>query len=265
MNQQQKIEYWQAFDRFRKSRELKYAPKIAKALNAQKAEFIEQFKSQGYVTKLNSLPLQQIIRNLYFDAAITFGAKVLTNVKRTQVKSLEVKRRMPIGFNARMQFLIEQYYGLDFLNLSEGISDTTRQILFDVLTEAQNLGKSFDDIVKELEGTELSKVRSRLIARTETVAASNSGAMLAAQESGILLKKVWIATYDSRTRHTHRGVQTGAIDIDEPFKVGKYEMMQPGSKKQPNGLPVGPEEVCNCRCCVSFVPVRDRGRIVSLN
>lgn len=261
MNPQQRLQYWQVFDNFRKSRESLYAPKIAKVLNQQKREFIEKYRqglTSGFL--LNSEPLKLIIRNLYFDAGINFGDKVRYFLKQQASQ----KRRMPMGFNQRMQELIEMYYGVDFLNMSEGITDTTRQLLVDVLTNAQRDGLGFDDTIALLEGTELSRNRARLIARTETITAANSGSMLSAKESGIVVNKVWIATQDARTRHDHYNVSADAIDIDAAFKVGQYEMEQPGARRQPNGLPVPAKEVCNCRCCVSFIAVRDAsGRVLT--
>jgi uncharacterized protein with gpF-like domain len=262
MNQQKKREYWQVFDRFRKSRELIYTPKIAKVLNQQKVEFIEKYK-QGHLIgmKLNAEPLQALIRTLCLDAGIRFGHKVLVNIKRQKT---EQKARMPIGFNARMQELIEQYYLMDFHDFADSITDTTRDLLQKVLIRAQADGLGFDDTIKQLEATELSRARARLIARTETVTAANSGAHLSAKESGILVKKVWIATQDDRTRHDHYFVSAEAIDIDDPFIVGPYQMDHPGVRKQPNGLAVPPKEVCNCRCVVAYEPVRDAaGRTIT--
>lgn len=263
MTAKQRLEYWQVFDQFRKSREKLYAPKIAKALTAQKREFIEQFKRGATTFILSGAALKAIITNLYFDGAVTFGAKVQANL--TRLRRNEQKARMPIGFSVRMQQLIEQYYGVDFLNLSEGITETTKELLYQVLVTAQRDGLGFDDIVKQLESTELSKNRARLIARTETVTAANSGAYLAAKESGILVKKVWIATRDHRTRHDHSSVSKEEIDADLPFKVGAYEMLYPGIRKQPNGLAVPAKEVVNCRCVVAHVPQRDASGRVILN
>jgi hypothetical protein len=259
MNQQQRLEYWQVFDRFRKSRETLYAPKIARVLNAQKQQFIEQYKAGEHIL-LSAAPLKALITDLYFDAAITFGAKVRANLTRQQSRQ---KARMPIGFNERMQQLIEQYYGVDFLNMSQDITDTTRGMLYAILTKAQNDGLGFDDIVKLLDQTPISPNRARLIARTETVTAANSGAFLAAKESGIKLKKIWIATKDNRTRRDHAHVSTAEIDEDEAFAVGAYEMMHPGIRRQPNGLAVPAKEVVNCRCVIAHVPQRDAsGRVI---
>lgn len=261
LTDQQKKDYWQVFDNFRKSRERKYAPVIQRILQQQKAEFIHKYKT-GHLAGITLSPdnLYKAIKALYYDAGTTFGHKVLVSIKRQR----EQKARMPIGFNARMQQLIEKYYGLDFLTFSQGITDTTRDLLNAVLIKAQRDGLGFDDTIKLLEGTELSKARARLIARTETVTAANAGAQLAARDSGILVNKVWIATQDNRTRHDHYAVSSAAIGLDEAFNVGGYEMDHPGVRKQPDGSPVSPKEVCNCRCVVAHVPVRDiRGLAIS--
>lgn len=261
MTQQFKREYWQVFDNFRKSREEKYAPKIGRALRDQKKEFIEQFKQGATDFKLNAQPLQTIIKELYFDAGITFGHKVLVSINRQKAE----KARMPIGFNEEMQRLIEQYYGVDFLNQSEDIADTTRDELMKVLIQAQRDGLGFDDTLKLVQAKDISENRKRLIARTETVTAANSGAHLSAKQSGILVNKVWIPTLDNRTRHDHSMVSPEPIDIDSPFIVGAYEMLHPGIRRQPNGLPVPAKEVANCRCVEAFQAVRDASGRVLMN
>jgi hypothetical protein len=59
--------------------------------------------------------------------------------------------------------------------------------------------------------------------------------------------KYWIATYDSRTRDTHLVIeQQNPLDIDDDFKVGEYDMSQPGDPKG------GAEEIINCRCTIAF-------------
>lgn len=251
-----KRDYWIVFNSFQKSREKKYAPMIQRALLAQKADFINQYKA-GQITVLNSAPMVEVIHSLYLDAAIVFGAKVLASLKQE-------KARMPMGFNYRMQQLIESYFGIDFLNLSTGISDTTKDILMNVLIDAQAQGLGFDEIIRQLEKTELSKARAAMIARTETVSSANHGAMLGATESGLLVKKVWIATMDNRTRHDHSRVSTEAIGYNEPFNVGGYDMQQPGDKGGKNGaLRVPAKEIVNCRCAVAFEPQRDaNGRLI---
>ena len=79
-------------------------------------------------------------------------------------------------------------------------------------------------------------------ARTAVTGAENAGRIDAynrAVDLGIDMKKMWIATLDNRTRHSHREVDGEAIDVNDTFSNGcEY----PGDPAGP------PEEVWNCRC-----------------
>lgn len=79
-------------------------------------------------------------------------------------------------------------------------------------------------------------------ARTMTTSAENAGRLDSyrrAKDMGIEVMKTWVATLDSRTRHTHRMIDGETVDVDEPFSNG---LMFPAD---PDG---DPEEVYNCRC-----------------
>ncbi len=84
-------------------------------------------------------------------------------------------------------------------------------------------------------------------ARTALTGAMNSGRLEAgrrAVEMGIELKKQWFATYDERTRDSHRQIDREVADIEQPFSNG---CMMPGD-------PAGePSEVYNCRCAMRYV------------
>lgn len=79
-------------------------------------------------------------------------------------------------------------------------------------------------------------------ARTMTTSAQNGGRedqFKRAQAMGIKSKKVWIATWDFRTRESHRRLDGEIIKMGEKFSNG---LRYPGD---PNGTPA---EVYNCRC-----------------
>ena len=79
-------------------------------------------------------------------------------------------------------------------------------------------------------------------ARTAVTGAENAGRMASYQEAqkmGIKMRKEWVATLDSRTRHSHRMVDGEKIDLKKEFSNG---LMYPGD---PNGKPA---EIYNCRC-----------------
>jgi len=97
--------------------------------------------------------------------------------------------------------------------------------------------------------------RLEMIARTETMRASNYGNLNLMSDWGIE-KKEWLATADQRTRDTHLAAWDeysgdGAIPIDEAFIVGGAHLDYPGDPSGP------PEETINCRC--TTLPVVEGG------
>lgn len=90
--------------------------------------------------------------------------------------------------------------------------------------------------------------RAEIIARTETIRASNAGSTALYRDWGVKFKEWW-ATADNRTRDTHQvgaavGKEPLVVGIDEPFIIGGVPLMYPGDP----GAPL--REVANCRCTV---------------
>jgi SPP1 gp7 family putative phage head morphogenesis protein len=110
-------------------------------------------------------------------------------------------------------------------------------------------GESMDKIAKRLapmiDGNRAAAVRN---ARTAVTYAENQGRLdsmeAAEEECGLVYKKQWVATHDSRTRDSHLEVDGEAVFLDEYFSNG---LMCPAD-------PMGdPEEVYNCRCTMNRV------------
>ena len=114
-------------------------------------------------------------------------------------------------------------------------------------------------------GTDRWPNRARTVARTETIAAVNSGvyrgAVLEAEQRGDPAPfKQWISTEDRRTRPTHVEADKQRTLLTSPFVVGGSPLLFPGDPRGPAA------EVINCRC--SLLPVvlgetidwTDRGR-----
>ena len=75
--------------------------------------------------------------------------------------------------------------------------------------------------------------------------AQNAGRLDAyqrASDMGIKMKKTWVATLDSRTRHDHRVLDGQTVDIDKPFVVNGRKIMSPGDPSADADL------IWNCRC-----------------
>ena len=106
-------------------------------------------------------------------------------------------------------------------------------------------GVEGEDLAFALE--RLPNYRVENIARTETMRASNEGALALYRNWGTK-KKEWLATVgDGRTRPEHEDANGQVVGIDEPFIVGGVEMQHPGDANAPLRL------VCQCRC--TTIPV----------
>ena len=104
-------------------------------------------------------------------------------------------------------------------------------------------GDSMDKIAKRIMNVqEMNKTQAIRSARTIVTGAENKGrqdSYARAEADGIILERTWLATNDSRTRHSHAVLDGETKPIDTPFSNG---LMYPGD---PDGEP---SEVYNCRC-----------------
>lgn len=79
-------------------------------------------------------------------------------------------------------------------------------------------------------------------ARTMVTSTQNGGrvdAIKRLDDMGVKSQKVWLATHDDRTRHTHRILDYEAVDVDAKFSNGLEFPADPSGD---------PSEVYNCRC-----------------
>lgn len=144
------------------------------------------------------------------------------------------------------------------------ISDTTRKQVMALIDQGVKDGLGVDAIVKSIRGSipGIASLRAHIIARTETHAASNYGAMGVAKASGRPLRKTWVSVHDHRTRDfgegdrivdmfNHRIMDGVTVGMDDPFMVPNKmasvdPLMFPGD---PNG---SAGNIILCRCVMQF-------------
>lgn len=98
------------------------------------------------------------------------------------------------------------------------------------------------------------------IARTESTAASNFGAIKSAKTFGFRVVKEWISGQDARVRRKplsrfdHLAMDGVQVPQEQPFifNDGEDAIQFPGD---PTGEP---GNIINCRCAVAMVPARDK-------
>ena len=110
-------------------------------------------------------------------------------------------------------------------------------------------GESMDKISKRIMNVqEMNKTQAIRSARTIVTGAENKGrqdSYKRAEKDGIVMKREWIATNDSRTRHWHAELDGVETDIDEPWVNDFGEIMFPGDPS------ADPANTYNCRCSMS--------------
>ena len=126
-------------------------------------------------------------------------------------------------------------------DLIVSIADTTFDALKVTLTEGIKLGESIPKLAARVtaEYTDCKGYRAVRIARTETITASNQGALQAYKQSGVVEKKEWLLAADA-CEICFEQANAGPIPINENF---------PGGFDAPTAHP-------NCKC--SILPVIEK-------
>lgn len=125
------------------------------------------------------------------------------------------------------------------IDLAWGKKQITASVTSSILQGKSIKGMS-DDLQKRI--TTMNRDSAIRTARTAVTGAQNAGRMdsyAAAEKMGIKLKKEWLATLDSRTRHSHAMLDGEQVEQDDKFSNG---CRFPGDPQGP------PWEVYNCRC-----------------
>ena len=97
--------------------------------------------------------------------------------------------------------------------------------------------------------TDMNGVSAIRNARTMVTGAENAGRidmMHKAATDGVIMRKRWIATTDSRTRDWHRDLDGIEVDMDEPFQNDFGDIMFPGDPTADGA------NVWNCRCTLGY-------------
>lgn len=125
------------------------------------------------------------------------------------------------------------------IDLEYGKKQITKSVTSSIL-QGKSIKHMADDLQKRI--TTMSRDSAIRTARTAATGAQNAGRMdsyAAAEKMGIKLKKEWLATLDSRTRHSHAMLDGEQVAQDKKFSNG---CRFPGDPQGP------PWEIYNCRC-----------------
>jgi len=228
--------------------EAQFRGRIQRELIAAIREAMRVYELTGEVPVMNDLRprLEAVYRQMAEVSVRTFGARVIDQGKAFR-PDLERK-----DFAATFARIAVAYIAQEAIRRRiTAVSETTRAQVVNAVTAGFDEGLGVAEIARSINSQvqAFTAARAAMIARTETHGAANYGAQEAAKETGLRLKKEWVAAADERTRQDHVDADGELVDETAPFIVGGEELMFPGD---PAGSAA---QVVNCRCAVSHVVI----------
>jgi len=147
---------------------------------------------------------------------------VLDESGNRELTKLEIDAAFDVA-NPEVQKWLKGYVPVFSKNLEAVSVEKLRRELIAGLEK----GESIPELMKRVNGTyaNWNKMRSRTIARTETIRGSNQGAIEAYRQSGVVKKKEWVSFLDSRTCADCAALNGEIVELEEIFveKEGKYD------------------------------------------
>jgi len=215
-------------DALQRRYERRYEKQIYKALKKQLQPYLDAIKqAPGNINQFDLIspaPLADVLENLYVTAGVAYADAMYSAI---QPPSKATKEQLRAGWRDFMR----RFAVLNLTKLLLDINQTSKKIIERIVLIGLQEGIGVLEIAKTIEESvnEIFTNRSKLIARTEMVKATNTAAMQSAQTSDFMYEKKWVPATDNRTREDHIVMLNKPyIPFDQPFIVGGYEMDRPG-------------------------------------
>ncbi len=262
-NAKERARVWSKSQRMRKSHERRFALQLSRALLSEGAVVADVVKGVNsaddaiglakHAIDGNREKLLRVIRENMRLVGKDFGDATLRAAK-AEFESFETKG------NIKFDSFLNNWIDTHSARRVQLVSDTTKRKIANAIktafSEEEGIPDLADRIAKSYRG--FSEARATLIARTETVAASNAASLGAAKATGVPnLEKEWVSSNDDRSRDgdpettDHRDMDGTRVSIDSKFDVwsadGSDHMDGPGDPSAPV------DQIANCRCTLAFV------------
>jgi len=182
---------------------------------------------------------------LYEFALIPFARRAFQQIEG------EFKQKNVSDLETNWMAFIQTYVTAELAERVTGVTGTLRKQLRTILQDGISQGLSVEQLKRDIDKLGLPRIisnRSRTIARTEIINASNKGNLLGAQSTGVDLEKVWITSLDGLEREGHAEADGQTVELNDSFIVNGERLQYPGD---PNG---SASNVINCRCVEAFIP-----------
>ena len=236
---------WREVNRIRLNFERSLIRRLIIMFNEIGTNASEKYTSNGktgldlYLTKTRTL-VESTLMPFYFSVLKEFSQRF----EKYYAKKLE---------DARIQGMLDKFIFTQGSSRITAIDDTTRRRIQDIISKSAREGLGEQQIARNIENTfkpQFSRARASVIARTEVHSAStfaNHEMATDLANTGIVLKKRWVANTDDRVRNIHSEANGKEVGMEEDFIVGGMPMKYTGD---PRG---GAKNVINCRCTTLYL------------
>lgn len=205
-------------------------------------------------------PILRAYIQVYTNVGLTHGRRVGFGINR-EMKRFDNDLFSRFFQNSILDW-IREHVGDRIVSVSETIAKRIGRLIEVAAEQGMSIEEMQKYLRERINDPKFTKYQALRIARTEVGGAANHAAVVAGENSGIVLEKVWISTKDNRTRrkpqdqfdHVHMdGVAVGQFDkFTLRSKGGIVDQIEyPGA---PNGSAA---DVIQCRCTVAYRPMRD--------
>lgn len=244
--QDNRIEYWKAFDRRRQSFETKFTRVIYRAVKEMLDGLEDATNANELQKPLKTEILQEAYVDLYTEVGDRFARNTYAGLKRMEY---EETKQEPAWIERMRKYAIIDASSRIVL-VAESVKREVNKIIVLGLQEGLSIEQIRDRIMgvpglPPLNGT--LSVRARRIARTEIISASNLGSLEGALSTNLNFQKQWLSTPDDRTREDHIEANGQQVDKGAPFRVGGEDLIVPGDPSGSAG------QTINCRCVQIYV------------
>lgn len=216
----------------------------------------DEMTDDNYTVIINRATDTGQLSRTYVDIYNTVGAD---HGKRTGKEiNAQLKQFTLTNFITQLQLSVDRFFVQYGISRVVTIEDTYKRTIADLLSTRIEDGLTIREAAKEVQDIvgrrRFYRWQALRIARTETTAAANNGAIQVGDVSGYVMEKEWISALDERTRTSpfdHRQMNGKRVGLNDKFNVSGQDLAYPGDPEGSAG------NVINCRCSVAVVPARD--------
>jgi len=222
-------------------------------------EFRENSINEQLISTINSQDMYNTYYSIYFNIGSLHGTRVGKNINVELNKDFTVPNFMEL-FEQNLPLFLNKYGITRIQQVHKTYLADIANLFNSRLKDGKTLKETTNEVFKVMKSPRFYKWQAERIARTETTAAANYGAIESGKVSGFMMEKLWISAMDNRTRDDHSSTNRQKRDERLPFNVGGESLMYPGD---PNG---SAGNVINCRCGIAVIPKKDaNGRLIRIN